>query len=103
MSFPIGGGIRYRVGAHRGHIVKEDRFVETSKGILLITNKRLFLHPFPGRKPVSIALDKILSYQAYGNGLEVYKEGSDKGYFFSIWKIGSVELFGLCLSHLLSQ
>jgi uncharacterized Zn finger protein (UPF0148 family) len=103
ISFPIAGGIRYRVGAHRGHIVKEDRFVETSRGVLIISNQRLFLHPFPGNKPLSIPLNKILSYQCFGNGIEVYKEGREKGYFLSIDKSGSVELFGLCMSHLLGQ
>jgi len=103
VSFPIGGGIRYRVGAHRGHIQKEDRLVKTSSGALIISNQRLFLHPSPGSKPLSIPLDKILSYQCFGNGIEVYKDGRAKGYFFSIEKSGAVELFGLCLGHLLGQ
>ncbi|MFC1517476.1 hypothetical protein ACFL5G_02845 [Candidatus Margulisiibacteriota bacterium] len=103
ISFPIAKGVRYRVGAHRGRIVKEDRYVDTSQGILLITNKRLFLQPFPGNKPLSIPLDKILSYQAYKNGLELYKAGREKGYFFSMVNNSSVEILGLCLSHLLKQ
>ncbi len=103
ISFPIAKGIRYRVGAHRGHIVKEDRFVETSQGVLLITTNRLFLHPFPGHKPISIPLNKILSYQCFNNGIEVYKEGREKSFFFAIDKSGSVELFGLCLGHLLAR
>lgn len=103
ISFPIAKGIRYRVGAHRGHIVREDRFLETSRGVLIITNKRLFLHPFVGHKPLSIPLNKILSYQCFNNGIEVYKEGREKGYFFAIEKSGSVELFGLCFAHLLGQ
>ena len=103
ISFPIAKGIRYRVGAHRGHIVKEDRFVETSRGVLINTNQRLFLQPFAGHKPVSIPLNKILSYQCFNNGIEVYKEGREKGYFFAVGKSGSVELFGLCLGHLLGQ
>ena len=103
VSFPIGGGIRYRVGAHRGHIQREDRLVETSRGALIISNQRLFLYPSPGRKPLSIPLNKILSYQCFGNGIEVYKEGREKGYFLSIDKSGSVELFGLCMGHLLGQ
>ncbi|MFC2018853.1 hypothetical protein ACFLU4_02700 [Chloroflexota bacterium] len=103
VSFPIGLGIRYRVGAHRGHMVKEDRFVETSRGVLIISNQRLLLQPFPGHKPLSIPLKKILSYHCYGNGIEVYKEGREKGYFLSIDKSGSVELFGLCMEHLLRQ
>lgn len=103
ISFPIAKGIRYRVGAHRGHIVKEDRFVETSRGVLIITNQRLFLHPFPGHKPLSIPLNKILSYQCFNNGIEVYKEGREKGYFLAVGKSGSVEIFGLCLSYLLGR
>jgi len=103
ISFPIAKGIRYRVGAHRGHIIKEDRFVETSQGALIITNQRLFLQPFAGHKPVSILLNKILSYQCFNNGIVVYKEGREKGYFFAVGKSGSVELFGLCLGHLLGQ
>lgn len=103
ISFRITKGVRYRVGAHRGHIVKEDRFVETSRGVLIITNQRLFLHPSPGHKPLSIPLNKILSYQCFNNGIELYKEGREKGYFFAIDKSSSVELFGLCLGHLLVQ
>lgn len=103
VSFPIGGGIRYRVGAYRGHVVKEDRLLETSKGVLIISNQRLFLHPSPGHKPLSIPLNKILSYQCFENGIEVYKEGREKGYFFSIDKGGSVETYGLCIGHLLKQ
>lgn len=103
VSIPIGKGVRYRVGAHRGHIQREDRLVETSKGALIISNQRLFLQPAPGHKPLSIPLNKILSYQCFGNGIEIYKEGREKGYFFSIGKSGSVELFGLCIGHLLQQ
>jgi len=102
VSVRIAKGVRYRVGAHRGHIQREDRLVETSRGFLLVTNQRLFLHPLPGHKPVSIPLNKILSYQCYQNGIEVYKEGREKGYMF-ITSPGAVEIFGLCLGHLLEQ
>jgi len=103
VSIRIAKGITYRVGAHRGHIVKEDRYVETSRGVLLITNQRLLLNPVAGYKPLSIPLNKILSYQCFSNGIEVYKEGREKGYFFAMNKSGSVELFGLCLGFLLGQ
>lgn len=103
VSFRIMKGVSYRIGTHRGHLIKQDRIVESSRGILIITNQRLFLNPYPGRKPVSIPLNKILSYHCYNNGIEVYKEGRDKGYFFSINKSGSVEIFGLCLGYLLKQ
>jgi hypothetical protein len=103
VSFPIGGGIRYRVGAHKGHLQREDRLLETSRGVVIISNQRLFLHPSPGNKPLSIPLNKVLSYQCFGNGIEIYKDGREKGYFLSIGSSGSVELFGLCLGHLLGQ
>lgn len=105
VSFPIPGlkGVRYRVGSHRGHIMKEEQLVTTSSGFLIVTNQRIFLHPFPGNKPLSIPLAKILSYHAYNNGLEVYKEGREKGYFFMMQNSGSVELVGMCLSFLLAK
>ena len=103
ISFPIVKGIRYRIGAHRGHIVKEDKLIESSRGALLLTNHRLFLHPIPGCKPISIPLNKILSYQCFNNGIELYKEGREKGYFFSLISSGSVEIFGICLGHLLGR
>ena len=81
VSIPIGGGIRYRVGAYRGHVQREDRLLETSRGALIISNQRLFLHPFPEHKPLSIPLNKILSYQCFEDGIEVYKEGMRKRVF----------------------
>ncbi|MFH0859862.1 MAG: hypothetical protein V1921_01545 [Candidatus Altiarchaeota archaeon] len=103
ISFPIAKGVRYRVGSHRGHVRRETKLVETSSGALIVTNQRLLLHPGPGSKPVSIPLNKILSYNCYNNGIEVYKDGREKGYFFSMDKSGSVELFGVCLGYLLGQ
>jgi len=102
VSIQIMKGVRYRVGGHRGHIVREERYVDTSQGLLIISNQRLFLHPLPGYKPLSIPLKKILSYHCFENGIELYKEGREKGYFFAT-DSASVEIFGICLSHLLSS
>jgi len=99
ISFRIAKGVRYRVGAHRGHVIREQRLLEASRGTLVVTNKRLFLHPDPGRNPVSIPLNKILSYQCFDDGIAVYKEGREKPYLFCMEK--TVETFGLCLGHLL--
>jgi hypothetical protein len=80
----IGGSpIRYKVGQSRGHIVSEDRLTQTSAGVLVVTNQRILLQPASGNKPGSITLTKVLSYNSYNNGIEVYKEGREKGYFFS--------------------
>lgn len=101
VSIRIAKGISYRVGAHRGQLVKEDRLVPVSQGILIVTNQRLLLHPLPGNKLVNIPLDKILSYHCYENGIEIFKEGREKSYFFEIEKKGPVEIFGICLGSLL--
>ncbi|MGZ8876440.1 MAG: hypothetical protein ACXW1R_07545 [Halobacteriota archaeon] len=104
LPFKIGGSpIRYRVGQSRGHIVSEDRLTQTSAGVLVVTNQRIVLQPAPGNKPVSIPLTKVLSYNCYNNGIEVYKEGREKGYFFSVKDSGAVELFGICLGFLLGS
>jgi hypothetical protein len=96
-------GVSYRVGAHRGHIVKEDQLVQTSGGHLLITNQRLFLIPAGGNnKAVTIPVEKITFYRCSENALEVYKEGREKGYFF-IMMPGDVEICGICLGVLLKQ
>jgi hypothetical protein len=52
-------------------------------------------------EPVSIPLNEVLSYNSYKNGIEVYQEGREKGYFFSVKENGAVELFSLCLGFLL--
>jgi len=52
---------------------------------------------------VSIPLNKVLSYNCHDNGVEAYKEGREKGYFFSVKDAGAVELFGICLGFLLSS
>ncbi len=103
VSFTIMKGVRYHVGSHKGHIKRETKLVETSRGFLIITNKRILLHPSPRSKPISIPLNKVLSYNCFKNGIEIYKDGREKGYFFVIDKSGSIEIFGICLSYLLGQ
>jgi hypothetical protein len=103
VSFRIMKGVSYRIGASKGHVIKEERLIETSRGIFLVTNQRLFLHPIGDNKPLSIPLNKILSYSCFSNGIQFYKEGREKGYFISMEKNSSVEIAGLCLGHLVSR
>jgi hypothetical protein len=100
VSIRICKGVRYRVGSHRGHVVRETQLVDTSYGVFIITNQRLLLHPAPGNKAVSIPLKKIISFQCYDNYVEVYKEGREKGFFFAMDN-PSIEISGICLGHLL--
>jgi hypothetical protein len=101
LPIKIGGApIRYREGQSRGHIVKHDELTATSKGELIITNKRIFLNPVAGNKPVSVNLDKIVSFHFYENGLEVWHDGKPKPYPF-VLKGTASEICELCLSKLL--
>jgi uncharacterized Zn finger protein (UPF0148 family) len=100
VSLRIMKGVSYRVGSHKGHIFKEERMVETSKGHLILTNKRLIFHPFPGNKAVSMPLGKITSYNCYGNGVEIFKEGREKAFFFQMENSGTSEIAGICLGFL---
>ena len=103
VSIRVAKGVSFRVGASRGHLVKEEQLVPTSNGILIITNKRLFLQPTPGSKPVTIPINKIAHYTTYADGIELYKEGREKAYFFTFDTNGPSEIFSICLGHLMEQ
>lgn len=103
VSVPVVKGVRFHVGRTRGQIMKSEQLVETSRGLLSVTSQRIILTPLKGFKPVSIPLKNILSYSCYSNGLEIYKEGRDKGFCFTLPNAGSSEIFGICLAHLLSE
>ena len=101
LPIKVGGfPIRYRVGQSRGHIVKHDELLETSRGDLIVSNQRLFLNPIAGHKPLSVPLSKIASFHVYENGLEVWQDGKERPYLFVLDAAAS-EIYGLCLSHLL--
>lgn len=101
VSLRLMKGVSYRVGSHRGQMMKEEQLVEVSKGYLVLTNKRILLNPYQGKKAVNIPLNKVLTYNCYNNGLEIYKEGREKGFFFTILSSGHVEVIGLVLDFLL--
>ena len=101
LPIKVGGfPVRYRVGQSRGHIVKHDELLETSRGDLIVSNQRLFLSPFAGRKPLSVPLSKIASFHVYENGLEVWQDGKERPYLFLLDAAAS-EICGLCLSKML--
>ena len=78
----------------------EDRFLETSRGLLLLTNRRILLQPLGMNKPLNIPVKKVLSYQCFENGVQLYKEGREKGYFLELSSPSSVEVFGMSLGFL---
>lgn len=102
ISIKIMKGVSYRVGAHRGEIQREEKLIEISRGALILTNQRVYLHPLPGCKPVSIPLNKILSYNCFRDAIEIYKDGRERGYLFYM-NSGAVEIAGICLNFLLTK
>ncbi|MGC8789836.1 MAG: hypothetical protein ACP5QM_08010, partial [Caldisericum sp.] len=101
VSIRIASGVHYRVGGTRGHIMREDKLVETSRGVFIITNQRIMLNPTSIKsKSLNIPLSKIFSYSCYENGLELYKEGHEKGYFLEFLNKSSVEIVGMLLGYL---
>ena len=103
LPIKVGGfPIRYRVGQSRGHIVKHDELLETSRGELIVSNQRLFLNPLAGHKPLSVPLSKIASFHVYENGLEVWQDGKERPYLFVLDATAS-EICGLCLSKMLEM
>jgi hypothetical protein len=52
---------------------------------------------------MSIPLNKVLSYNCFKNGIEIYKEGREKGYFVETATEGAPEIIGMCLGFLLED
>lgn len=102
VSFRIIKGVSYRVGAHKGQVRPVQSLVETSRGALIITNKRLLLHPAANNKPMDIPIKKIASFRCYPDGLEIYKAGREKGFLFSL-STGQSECAGIALNFLIDQ
>jgi len=103
VSIRVMKGVTYRVGAHRGHLVKDQMYVEIARGVLVITNQRLLFVPVSGSKQINVSLNKIVSYQCFENGVELYVERREKGYLFVFFNSSAVEIFGLCLGFLLEK
>jgi len=102
ISIPIYKGIRYRLGSHKGQLVKEDRLVEISSGVIIITNKRILLHPDQGRKPYTLPLGKVSFYQCYESGIEIFRAGRQKGLYFNVGS-SAVDIIELCFGFLLNN
>lgn len=102
MNFRVMMGVSYRVGATKGQIKPVQYLVETSRGAFIITNKRILLNPAPNNKPMDIPINKIASFRCYSDGLEIYKEGREKGFLFSL-SPGQSECAGIALNFLIDK
>jgi hypothetical protein len=92
LSVPIGGGVYYHFGGSQGHQERTSGLVQLDGGKMLITSQALY---FGGRQTTfRIALDRVLSYQPYVDGVGVCEShgapkvfvfdysGMDAGWFF---------------------
>ncbi len=105
VNFRVTKGVNYRAGAWKnaakGGAPLHVQGKHASSGVLVVTNRRVFMHPAEGRAPISISLNKVLSFNCNENGILIWIEGRQKTYFFVIPNHGAIEIFGLCLIFLL--
>jgi hypothetical protein len=70
VSIPIGGGVRYRVGAVRGHVVTIGTHWSTADtGALTVTEQRVVYHG--SRKTLEFPFAKLATLKAYTDALEL--------------------------------
>jgi len=83
VSVPLGHGVRYRTGSFRGHNVVTGRTLEPEDtGILSLTSQRIV---FVGhRKTVETALSKLISLDAYEDGLGLHISGRESVPLFRV-------------------
>lgn len=72
VSIRICKGVYYRVGANKGHAVDYTYTNPLGSGTLVITNKNII---FVGAKAIKFAINKIITFNAYEDGIELMKEG----------------------------
>jgi len=88
VNFRVTKGVNYRAGAYKNaakaSVPLHVKGKHASSGVLVMTNKRFFLHPSEGRAPISISLKKVLNFNCNENGILMWIEGRQKTYFFAI-------------------
>ena len=101
ISIRIAKGISYRAGAFEGKPVTENYQSKTDSGILYITNKRIIFNG--AKKNISYALDKIIKYTIYKDGIQFIQENETNPKFFEISNVFSIELIDAILLSLLKE
>lgn len=72
-SFRIARGVYWRIGATRGHMLREQQTVTESMGTLSLTDQRIVY--IADRKSFSFDWPKVLSIEPYQDGLTVHAQG----------------------------
>lgn len=60
------------MGASKGYAVDYTYTNPLGRGVLVVTNKNII---FIGAKALKFAINKIISFKAYEDGIELQKEG----------------------------
>jgi len=81
-SFPVVGGVRYRVGSFRGQPISQEYISEVEGGSLVLTNQRVAFAS--SQHGVSIPLGKLLHVEVYTDGLAFVKEGKESADLFFV-------------------
>jgi hypothetical protein len=70
VSIPIGGGMRYRVGAVRGHMVTVGtHWAVADEGALTVTDHRIVYHG--GRKTLEFPYPKLATINVYSDAIDL--------------------------------
>jgi hypothetical protein len=70
VSVPLGGGVRYRVGAVRGHMVTIGTHWQTADtGILTVTDRRVVYHG--GRRTLEFTFARLVTLNTYSDAIDL--------------------------------
>lgn len=72
MSFKVAKGVYYRAGSFKGRSVESTERVHTDTGFLAVTSKHIYFHG--ARKSFKIPYPKIVSFEAFGDGIGVMRD-----------------------------
>ena len=98
MRIKIAKGVYWRMGDLGVKTSTSEEWVTKDSGSLILTNKRLIF--MGNHKTSTIRLSNILNFEAFRNGIEIYK-GSGKNPFFEFSQ--NVDIFVLIFSRALSE
>lgn len=101
VSVPIVKGIRFNVGAHRGHSYSITNNIPVSDGYFIATNKRLV---FSGtRKSVSSDIPKLLDFQVFADGIQFSVTSRQKPTTIKFDSTEEAELCALVVSRIINE
>ncbi|MEJ7727925.1 MAG: hypothetical protein WKG00_01790 [Polyangiaceae bacterium] len=89
-------GVSFRVGASRAYSVPQAVLIPIGEGTFVITNKRC---AFVGARTVLVALDKVVAFEGFTDGIGLDYAGKKKAQYF---RLQDGELAAAVLSRMLN-